>query len=65
MTAAKIVEEVRRVGDAIAAQSTDQELRAAVAQACTDVLANPQLPGDWWAEQIVLQATKILRETHR
>ncbi len=64
MTSQAILAEVER-----RAETTDRrderEVRAATIKACSNVLDSPHLPGDWWAEQIILEAARILRETPR
>lgn len=65
MNAQKIVEIARQRATTPEAPITFEAAREAVIKACDNLLGHPNLPGDWWAEQIIQEAVRLLKETKK
>lgn len=59
MTAAEIIAETKR---RLGRDPGNPSVRQAVVDACARLLASPTLSGDWWAEQIITEAVRILKQ---
>lgn len=40
----------------------DRTIIRTIAVACDNLLTNPGLPGDWWAQKIILETVRLLGE---